>query len=167
MTADKVDQLIATWERELPAVLCPTTELTKRIMLLSAELGESTRVVLRDQGLTTAEFDVLVTLRRAGAPYRMKPTELSRGLLLSSGGTSNVVNQLANRGLVVREPDPDDGRGTQIRLTAEGIPKAEQAVLANTEAHAEVWANVPPEVVDNATAALRTLQQATAPKARS
>ena len=76
--------------------------------------------MLRELGLTTAEFDVIVSLRRSGAPYRQKPSDLSRSLLLSSGGTSNVTNQLVRRGLVVREPDPDDGRGTQIRLTDEG-----------------------------------------------
>lgn len=157
MTADRVDQLIAAWERELPAVLHPTTELTKRLMLLAADLNEATRSVLREQGLTTAEFDVLVTLRRAGAPYRMKPTELSRSLLLSSGGTSNVVNQLVNRGLVVREPDPDDGRGTQIRLTEDGVPTAEKAVLAGAVAHAELWDGIPAETLEAATEALRAL----------
>src|SRR4051812_1273383 len=110
MSGDKVDQLISAWERELPSVLFPTTELTKRVMLLADDLSEVTRQVLREHGLTTAEFDVLVSLRRAGAPYRMKPTDLSRSLLLSSGGTSNVTNQLAGRGLVVREADPEDGR---------------------------------------------------------
>jgi DNA-binding MarR family transcriptional regulator len=129
-------------------------------MLLAADLDEPVRQCLRELGLTTAEFDVLVTLRRAGAPYRMKPTELMRSLLLSSGGTSNVLNQLANRGLVVREPDPEDGRGTQIRLTDEGVPAAEKAVVATTAAQAEVWAGVPAEMLDKATEALRALTEA-------
>ncbi|MDX6264823.1 MAG: hypothetical protein QOH84_6511 [Kribbellaceae bacterium] len=160
MTADRVEHLIAAWEQELPAVLHPTTELTKRLMLLAADLDEPVRQCLRELGLTTAEFDVLVTLRRSGAPYRMKPTELMRSLLLSSGGTSNVLNQLANRGLVVREPDPEDGRGTQIRLTDEGIPAAEKAVLDTAAAQANVWAGVSPETLAAATEALRALTRA-------
>lgn len=166
MTADRVDQLIAAWERELPAALYPTTELTKRLLLLASAVDESTRSVLPELGLTMAEFDVLGTLRRSGEPCRMKPTELSRSLLLSSGGTSNVVNQLANRGLVVREPDPEDGRGTQIRLTPEGVALAEKAVLAGAAAHAELWADVPPEVLEAATTALRALHQSTGPAAQ-
>jgi DNA-binding MarR family transcriptional regulator len=154
---DPVDRLIAAWQRELPAVLYPTSELTKRIMLLSGELNEATRLVLRDLGLTTAEFDVIVSLRRSGAPYRQKPSDLSRSLLLSSGGTSNVTNQLVRRGLVVREPDPDDGRGTQIRLTDEGVALAERAVQASAAAHDELWAGLPPETLKAATEALRDL----------
>jgi DNA-binding MarR family transcriptional regulator len=157
VTDDPVDRLIASWERELPEVLYPTSELAKRIMVLASELNESTRRVLRDLGLTTAEFDVIVSLRRGGTPYRQKPSDLSRNLLLSSGGTSNVTNQLVRRGLVVREPDPDDGRGTQIRLTPEGISLAEHAVKASAAAHNELWAGLPDGAVEQAAKALRAL----------
>ncbi|QNE19250.1 MarR family transcriptional regulator [Kribbella qitaiheensis] len=166
-TGDRVDQLISTWERELPAVLYPTTELTKRVMLLADGLGVLTRQVLRELGLTTAEFDVLVSLRRSGAPYRMKPSDLSRGLLLSSGGTSNVTNQLVSRGLVVREPDPEDGRGTQIRLTEQGVEAAERAVQASAVAHDEMWAGIPSEQLDAAAAALRAIFAADRPADRA
>jgi DNA-binding MarR family transcriptional regulator len=157
---DPVDRLVAAWRAELPEVLYPTTELAKRIMLLAGELTESTRVVLRELGLTAAEFDVIVALRRSGSPYRQKPSDLSRGLLLSTGGTSNVTNQLVRRGLVVREPDPDDGRGTQIRLTPEGVTLAEQAVKGSSAAHDALWAHLPAETVDQAATALRALFKA-------
>ena len=155
--SDRVDQLISSWQQELPSVLYPTTELTKRVLLLAGDLNEVTRRVLRSLGLTTAEFDVLVSLRRAGSPYRMKPSDLSRNLLLSSGGTSNVTNQLVSRGLVVREPDPDDGRGTQIRLTEQGVEMAESAVQASAAAHDELWSDVPAETLEAAAKALRPL----------
>ena len=167
MSEDRVDQLIASWQQELPAVLYPTSELTKRVMVLAGDLNDVTRRVLRDLGLTTAEFDVLVSLRRSGAPYRMKPTELSRNLLLSSGGTSNVTNQLVSRDLVLREPDPVDGRGTQIMLTAKGIEMAEQAVQASSAAHHEMWTGIPPEVLKAATEALRGLSFQDRPAARA
>ncbi|WP_432882973.1 MarR family winged helix-turn-helix transcriptional regulator [Kribbella sp. CA-245084] len=157
MKDDPVDRLIASWWQELPEVLYPSSELAKRIMLLAGELNEATRRVLRDLGLTTAEFDVIVSLRRGGTPYRQKPSDLSRNLLLSSGGTSNVTNQLVRRGLVVREPDPDDGRGTQIRLTPEGVSLAERAVKASSAAHHELWADLPDGTVDQAAKALRPL----------
>ncbi|MGW7679396.1 MarR family winged helix-turn-helix transcriptional regulator [Kribbella sp. NPDC054772] len=159
VTDDAVDRLIASWGQELPEVLYPSSELTKRIMTLAGELNETTRRVLRELGLTTAEFDVIVSLRRGGAPYRQKPSDLSRNLLLSSGGTSNVTNGLVRRGLVVREPDPDDGRGTQIRLTPEGISLAEQAVKASSAAHHELWAGLPEETVEQAAKALRELNR--------
>src|SRR5690349_3661011 len=88
--ADPVEQILTSWQAELPEVLGPTSELTKRILVLAGELGAATRRELPAFGLTGAEFDVLTALRRSGPPYRLKPNELSRALLLSTGGTSNV-----------------------------------------------------------------------------
>jgi DNA-binding MarR family transcriptional regulator len=152
---DRVDQLIEAWRTELPDVLGPTSELVKRVLLLAGDLNEATRRELPEWGLTAAEFDVLVSLRRSGAPYRLKPNELSRSLLLSTGGTSNVVNRLVTRGLVERTSAPDDGRSTLILLTAAGKSLAEEAVRANSAAHEDVFAQVPAEVVEAATTALR------------
>lgn len=94
-------------------------------------------------GLTFAEYDVVVSLRRAGKPYRMKPHELTRALLMSTGGTSNVVNHLVAAGLVERDPDPDDRRSSWVQLTRAGVDIAEQVVRATSAAHAEVFAGVP------------------------
>lgn len=152
---DPVDALLSAWRTELPDVLRPTTELSKRITQLAGALDAATRGVLPELGLTVAEFDILVALRRAGEPYRMKPNELVRALLLSSGGTSNVVNHLAGRGLVLREPSPDDGRSTMIRLTREGVRTAERAVRAHADAHEAVFAEASPTAVDAAARALR------------
>jgi DNA-binding MarR family transcriptional regulator len=99
----------------------------------------------------------LAALRRNGKPYRMKPNELSRSLLLSSGGTSNVINRLVGRGLVVREADEGDGRSTLIRLTGEGAVLAEKAVRATSAAHAALFAEVPRAVIEQATTALRAV----------
>lgn len=165
--SDPVDRLLAAWRAELPDVLAATSELTKRILVLSAELDAAARRELPELGLTMAEFDVLATLRRAGRPYTMKPNELSRALLLSTGGTSNVINRLVAGGLVVREADPDDGRSTLTRLTAEGVEAAEAAVRAISAAHAEVFATVPDAVVAAVTTALRDLSAAVrSPRAR-
>jgi len=150
-----VEELIAAWRDELPDVLGPTMELTKRVLVLAGELNEATRRELPRFGLTPAEFDVLAALRRSGAPYRLKANELSRSLLLSTGGTSNIVNRLVGRGLVCREPDPGDGRSTLVALTDSGMKVAEAAVRANSAAHADVFADLPPEVTRAATDVLR------------
>ncbi|GAA2024216.1 hypothetical protein GCM10009839_22490 [Catenulispora yoronensis] len=156
-TPDRVDELLAAWQAELPEVLGPASELTKRVLLLAGRLDAATRAVLPELGLTVAAFDVLVTLRRAGDPYRMRSNELTHALMMSTGGTSNVINRLAADGLVHRDPDPDDGRSTLIRLTPEGVALAERAVLVNTAAHNEVFADLTPETIATATAALRAI----------
>lgn len=161
---DLVEEVLAAWRAELPEVLNDTTELVKRIIVLAAELNEASRRELPDLGLTPAEFDVLVALRRSGPPYRMKPNELARSLLLSSGGTSNVTNHLAAAGLVERHADPDDGRSTWVALTTDGIRLAEKAVLASSAAHTALFGNVPPEVIAAATAALREVSGSRRPR---
>ncbi|BCK69763.1 MarR family transcriptional regulator [Streptomyces libani subsp. rufus] len=163
---DPVDALMDAWHAELPDVLRPTTELSKRIAQLARALDQATRGVLPELGLTVAEFDILVALRRAGEPYRMKPNELARALLLSSGGISNVVNHLAERGLVRREPSPDDGRSTMISLTPDGVRTAEHAVRANADAHEAVFAEASPTAVDAATRALRDVDIRPSPAPR-
>ncbi|MFC9693653.1 MarR family winged helix-turn-helix transcriptional regulator [Kribbella sp. NPDC056951] len=158
MTTDRVDGIIAAWQQELPEALHPTSELGKRVMLLADGLGQAVRPVLRELNLTGAEYDVIVALRRGGTPYRQKPSDLSRNLFLSSGGTSNVINQLVRRGYVDREPDPVDGRGTQIRLTEAGVKAAEEAVIATSQAHHDHFTGVPQETIEQLTALLRTLK---------
>jgi DNA-binding MarR family transcriptional regulator len=158
---DRVDELVAAWQAEFPAALGPTSELAKRVLTLAAELDAATRRELPAFGLTVAEFDVLVALRRSGKPYRLTPNALSRSLLLSTGGTSNVVNRLAGRGLVRRTSHPDDARSTLIQLTADGRRLAERAVLANTAAHEAVFDGAPLAVTRAATDALRRLFAAT------
>lgn len=155
--ADRADQLMAAWRAELPEVLGPTTELTKRILILAGRLDAATRAELPALGLTVAAYDVLLALRRAGAPYRLRSLQLTQDLLLSTGGTSNVINRLAADGLVHREPDPTDGRSTLIRLTPEGVALAERAVRATSAAHEAVFAGLPPEVIEAATVALRAI----------
>lgn len=145
------------WRAELPEVLFPSSELSKRILFLSAALDRVMRRDLSELGLTVAEFDVLVTLRRAGEPYRMKPNQLARSLMLSTGGTTNVTHRLVARGAVEREDDPADARSTWIRLTSDGIALAERAVLAISAEHDAFFEGVPPEVLDAATTALRDL----------
>lgn len=152
---DPADELIAAWQAELPEVLGPETELVKRVTLLARALGDAVDAELPDLGLTPAEFDVLAALRRTGTPYARRPNDLTRALLMSSGGTSNVINRLAARGLVARRPDPDDRRGTLVALTDEGVTLAEEAVRTSTAAHAAVLAAVPEPVLAAAAAALR------------
>ena len=154
---DRVEELLSRWRTELPEALVASSELSKRVMVISGLLGEVTRATVTRFDLTGADFDVLAALRRSGKPYRLKANELSRSLLLSTGGTSNVVNRLVSRGLVEREPDQSDGRSTFVRLTPDGRSLAEEVVIANSKAHDEALSAIPADVLDRATSALRDL----------
>ena len=76
--------------------------------------------VLEPFDLTPSDYGVLAALRRAGPPYTLKPTQLYSRLHRSSGGMTKMLKRLEASGLVERNPDPDDGRGTRVTLTERG-----------------------------------------------
>lgn len=70
------------------------------------------------QNASMREYDVLYTLAKASTPLRLN--DLCEGVLLSQPALSRLVDRLVGRGLVAREPDPEDGRAVRIRLTETG-----------------------------------------------
>jgi DNA-binding MarR family transcriptional regulator len=84
-------------------------------------------------GLDAGEFDVLSTLLRAGQPYRLRPTELYRSLMISSGGLTDRLARLERGGLIVREPSESDARSLLVRLTEDGRRQAERAFREDME----------------------------------
>jgi DNA-binding MarR family transcriptional regulator len=68
--------------------------------------------------LSMREYDVLYTLSKRREPVRMG--ELHRQVLLSQPALSRMVDRLVERGFVERCPDPADGRGVRLSLTAAG-----------------------------------------------
>jgi DNA-binding MarR family transcriptional regulator len=117
---DHVDGIVEAWRRERPdldvAALALLARLFRTAQLADAVLGEQ----LAAHGLQPGWFDVLAALRRAGEPYALKPTQLMQTMMLSSGGMTKRLDRLADAGLVERGPDPNDRRGTLVRLTSRG-----------------------------------------------
>ncbi|GIH90518.1 MarR family winged helix-turn-helix transcriptional regulator [Planobispora siamensis] len=144
---DHVDEMIAAWRAELPETATTELEIVKRLGRLKGRVEEVTQAVLGEYGLTYADFDVLATLRRAGAPYRLKPSLLASRTSLTTGGTSNILQRLTGAGLVEREPDPDDGRSSWVRLTPLGVRRAEELAVATTRAHEDLFSAVPEAAV--------------------
>ena len=68
-------------------------------------------------GLTLAEFGILEALYHKGP---MLLGEIQRTILVSSGGITYLVDRLEGRGLVERQPCPDDRRARFAALTREG-----------------------------------------------
>lgn len=155
MHRDEIDELASGWARSLPPSMVATLELSKRISRIGGLFELALKAELAELGLTYAEFDVIAALHRAGSPYRMKPSELSKSLYLTSGGISNVLQRLSAAGHVEREDNPGDARSRWVQLTPQGRRLAAQALDASVRAHAEVAAGVPEESVRRAADALR------------
>lgn len=67
-------------------------------------------------------------MRRAGVDNPLTPTELARRQMMTSGGMTAALDRLERRGLVERVSNPNDRRGSLVRLTDEGRDAIEAAV---------------------------------------
>ena len=76
---------------------------------------------------------MLATLRRAGAPYRLSPTDLFRSMMVTSGTMTNRIDRLTAKGLVRRIPDPEDRRGILVELTQQGRELIDRALISHVE----------------------------------
>ena len=90
------------------------TRLSRLRGYLDAELAG----VFARYGLTSADFLVIVSLRRGGPPYRMPQARLMDALGLTSGTVSVRLDRLEKSGIVTRDPDPASARGSLVQLTA-------------------------------------------------
>lgn len=135
--ADSIESLLAEWRRERPDLDPWPFAIFGRIWRLSANLLGDAEKWLAPAGLTFESFSVIVTLRRSGPPYEMNPTALYRESLLSSGAITNRIDRVEAAGLVKRLPDPNDRRGTIVRLTPKGRTLADRAIKLHFEALAE------------------------------
>ena len=63
----------------------------------------------QQEGLTRVTWDILATLRRSGPPFRLSPTALYRAVMRSSGAMTRQLDNLEQKGLVLRGPDPAIG----------------------------------------------------------
>lgn len=93
---------------------------------------------LRPLGLTFARYEVLMLLtfsRRGALPLG----KIGERLQVNAASVTSVVDRLERDGLVVRVPNPADGRGTLARLTSAGRRRAARATAVM---NAEVFADL-------------------------
>ena len=86
----------------------------------AGHLTEQLVIVYRRHGLGEGEFDVLATLRRAGAPYERAPGELAAHTMVTTGAMTKRLDRLERDGLVTRRASSTDGRGRVVALTEPG-----------------------------------------------
>lgn len=118
---DLVDQLLSDWKRERPDLNAKPLAIVGRILHLGTLFEARATDCLRETGVSYTEFDVLATLRRSGAPYRMTPTKLRQSVLLTSGAMTACLDRLERRELIVRQADPNDRRSLGVCLTKSGV----------------------------------------------
>lgn len=122
---DAVDAVREQWQELWPEADLSAMELAARLLRAAALVERETGAYLGSLGLSRGEFDVLSALRRAGAPQ--SPGSLRTVTLVSAAAITKRVAALQKSGLVQRSPNPADGRGALISLTAEGARLTDEA----------------------------------------
>lgn len=112
-------------KKNWPQAMTPVHDLVITAARMRDLLFERDRPIFSRHELTPAQFDVLVTLRKMPPPHRMTPTALRSAMLITSGGLTRVLQQLEEKGLVVRQVDARDRRINRVQLTRRGKRTAE------------------------------------------
>jgi len=121
MEPDHVDTILGQWARERPDLDASPIGLIGRLHRLADVLNVELRKVFAEGGLGDGDFDVLVTLRRYGAPYELTPGELGASTMVTSSAVTKRIDRLESAGLVTRSVSADDARSRRIRLTDAGL----------------------------------------------
>lgn len=131
LSEDVVDHLLDDWGRERPDLDASAMAVVGRLLHVGALVQTRADQRLRGHGISYTELDVLATLRRSGAPYRLSPTTLRKSVLLTSGAMTACLNRLEQRALICRSPDKADRRSLMATLTAEGVRLIDDAIATH------------------------------------
>jgi DNA-binding MarR family transcriptional regulator len=126
---------IGPWVREFPALDPWLVEFLLVFAMLTGRINRETDRLLHDLNVSRTAMIILAALRRAGDPERLSPSELSQAAMLSSAGMTAQLDQLEERGLVRRSPDPADRRALYITLTRPGQKLVDKAIETYNAGH--------------------------------
>ena len=137
---DPIDALVQGWTSVRPDLdFRPMAVFARCNRLVTLGL-RSLESALSQHDLTVGDFDVLSALRRSGAPFTLRPSELAERLMVTRAGVTSRVDRLAERGLVERRRDLEDRRSEPIVLTDAGRRTIEGALSDFLEAEADLFA---------------------------
>ena len=121
---DPIDRAARIWEHRFgpSSAMAAVTSIMRAQQILLGELD----AILRPYGLTFARYEALVLLSfsRAGAlPLRV----MGERLMVHPTSVTNIISRLERQNMVLRRPNPADGRGRLAEITAEGRAVVERA----------------------------------------
>ncbi|MGB0099997.1 MAG: MarR family transcriptional regulator [Nocardioides sp.] len=128
---DHVGRIMAQWRHERPDLDVTPQGIIGRLHRLADALTEELVAVYGQFGLGEGEFDVLATLRRAGAPYELAPGALAAQTMVSSGAVTKRVGRCVEQGWVTQRVGDGDGRGRVVALTPRGLALIDEAFEAH------------------------------------
>jgi DNA-binding MarR family transcriptional regulator len=100
------------------------------IRLREAVMREIDHRLQHDGLISLADYGVLITLVTAPG-QRLRMSDLGAQRMLTPSGITRVVVRLEAQGLVLREPDPADGRAALAALTRPGLEALRRAQVVH------------------------------------
>ncbi|MYN07438.1 MarR family winged helix-turn-helix transcriptional regulator [Pseudoduganella aquatica] len=108
-------------------------KLWLRMLSCTVKIENEIRSRLRTTfGITLPRFDLMAQLERH--PEGLRMGELSKRMMVTGGNITGITDQLEQENLVMRVPDPKDGRAYSVKLTQEG-----RSAFARMAAVHESW----------------------------
>lgn len=156
---DPIKRAGELWQRQWPdeqdgvyASMRAVTSIMRAHQILVAELD----AMLRPHGITFSRYEALVLLVHShdGA---LPLSKIGERLQVHATSVTNVIDRLEAAGLVRREPNPRDGRGTLAVITDGGREVATLATEAFNASHFAMAA-VPDDELEQLFAILRRLR---------
>ncbi|WP_432562313.1 MarR family winged helix-turn-helix transcriptional regulator [Kineococcus sp. SYSU DK003] len=157
---DPVDVARREWSAVHPDLDTGPMAVTGRLRMVAAALARATEPVVRAEGLTRPEFDVLSAVRRAGRSP-LTPTGIAAATLSSGAATTKRLDHLTKVGYLQRAPDERDGRVTRLSLTPAGTALVDRLLPRVLDAERDFAASLSEAQRDDLTESLRTLLRGT------
>lgn len=102
-----------------------------RLLTISSTLRQAVESDLRRHGLTFPQFEILARLSES--PEGLRMAELASQLVVTRGGMTYRIDQLAKAGLVERTGAVEDERGILARITSQGSAALDAAMPAHID----------------------------------
>lgn len=123
---DPIDEAARQWRARGWDDAAPTMAFVTSVMRVHQIFLARTEDALRPYGLTFSRYEVLMLLlfsRRGRLPLG----KIGARLQVHAASVTNAIDRLEADGLVRRQPNPIDGRGTLAELTVHGRRTATRA----------------------------------------
>lgn len=108
--------------------------IARLTMRMSELRSKDTPQVFVRSGLTVPQMRVLFVIARE---RRVRPGLISTATGIAPPNVTALLSRLEERDIIIRRPDPDDGRATMVELTEEGRRIARDLVNAGQQDFAD------------------------------
>lgn len=129
----RLDAISEAWAHERPDIDFWLAGFFLRIEHAHYLHDRRVQEIAKQAGTTVGDLHVLLALRRHGPDTAMRPTDLYKQLLVTSGAITKRLDSLREQKLIARAAAADDRRSELVKLTRRGQAVADAAMTRITQ----------------------------------